>query len=135
MLLVSSKSVTIFVILAVLRLNFAFKLNDKLTYVWPLPSEISSGDHILSIDPGLSLVAGGEGGNSSIIKDAFERYKRILFKDGESFSIFQAFRFKRSAYDINELKIVVHSPNEEVSALRFLYFELGLCLLLLYREF
>ncbi|KAG8645113.1 hypothetical protein MANES_10G037700v8 [Manihot esculenta] len=114
MLLGSSKSVTIFVILAVLRLNFAFKLNDKLTYVWPLPSEISSGDHILSIDPGLSLVVGGEGGNSSIIEDAFERYKRILFKDGESFSIFQAFRFKRSAYDINELKIVVHSPNEEL---------------------
>jgi len=87
------------------------ELDDNLTYVWPLPAKFSSGNNTLSVDPELSLVLGGKGGDSSIIKDGFGRYKKIIFKhSSKSYSV-----NKRLVFDIGVLKIVVLSDNEEVS--------------------
>ncbi|CAK7325615.1 unnamed protein product [Dovyalis caffra] len=85
-------------------------LDDSLTYVWPLPAKFSSGNNTLSVDPELSLVVGGKGGTSSIIKDGFDRYKKIIFKhSSKSYSV-----NKRLVFDIGILKIVVLSDNEEL---------------------
>ena len=86
-------------------------LDDSLTYVWPLPAKFSSGNSTLSVDPELSLVIGGKGGDSSIIKDGFDRYKKIIFKhSSKSYSV-----NKRLVFDIGILKIAVLSDNDEVS--------------------
>lgn len=88
---------------------------DSLTYVWPLPEEFSSGNGTLSINPGLSLAGEGDGGDSSIVKDAFDRYSRIIFQHNDAFSIFNAFRRKTSVFDVNKLRVIVHSKDESVS--------------------
>ncbi|KAF9676785.1 hypothetical protein SADUNF_Sadunf08G0039100 [Salix dunnii] len=86
------------------------ELDGSLTYIWPLPSKSSSGNDTLSVDPELSLVVGGKGGDSSIIKDGFDRYKKIIFKhSGRSYPV-----NKRSVFDIGILKIAVLSDNEEL---------------------
>ncbi|KAJ6892271.1 hypothetical protein NC651_025468 [Populus alba x Populus x berolinensis] len=86
------------------------ELDDNLTYVWPLPAKFSSGNNTLSVDPELSLVFDGKGGDSSIIKDGFGRYKKIIFKHStKSYSV-----NKRLVFDIGVLKIVVLSDNEEL---------------------
>ncbi|OWM70094.1 hypothetical protein CDL15_Pgr025944 [Punica granatum] len=92
----------------------ASKSADSLTYLWPLPSQFTSGDDTLSVDPALSLSVAGNGGSSRIVKDGFDRYKAIIFKNTETFSIFNAFRKKRVGYDIAKLKITVHSASEEL---------------------
>ncbi|CAI0443035.1 unnamed protein product [Linum tenue] len=96
-----------------------------LTYLWPLPADFNSGEQTLSVDPDLALVADGNGGKSAIIKDAFDRYKGIIFKRGGSggrrslgLERFAAGgrKGKRSAsYDVAGLKIVVHSGSEELA--------------------
>ncbi|KAF8021963.1 hypothetical protein BT93_G2178 [Corymbia citriodora subsp. variegata] len=86
----------------------------ELAYLWPLPAEFTTGADTLSVDPALALVVGGNGGGSRIVKDAFERYKSIIFQHSGVFSIFSAFRKIASAYDIGRLRIVVHSGNEEL---------------------
>ncbi|KAG6760278.1 hypothetical protein POTOM_036785 [Populus tomentosa] len=86
------------------------ELDDNLTYVWPLPAKFSSGNNTLSVDPELSLVFDGKGGDSSIIKDGFGRYKKIIFKHSTKSSSVN----KRLVFDIGVLKIVVLSDNEEL---------------------
>lgn len=95
-----------------LALNSTAKLDDSLIYIWPLPSEISSGNDTLSVDPDLSLAFTGNGGNSDILRLAFDRYKKIIFKHRPSVS-----RMKlRGApvYDVSKLTIIVRSDSEEV---------------------
>ncbi|KAJ6357794.1 hypothetical protein OIU78_005600 [Salix suchowensis] len=92
------------------RLYSSAELDDSLTYVWPLPAKFSSGNNTLSVDPELSLVLGGKGGDSSIVKDGFDRYKKIIFKhSSKSYSV-----NKRLVFDIGILKIVVLSDNDEL---------------------
>ncbi|XP_048231922.1 beta-hexosaminidase 1 [Ricinus communis] len=118
----SLKSLTKFTVLTILLLhiNLSFQLNDNdddesLTYIWPLPSHFTSGDHTLSVDPSLSLIFTGPGSNSTIVKDAFERYKKIIFKHTTAtFSVFDMFRFRRPDFDVSKLKIVVLSDGEEL---------------------
>ncbi|XP_010534473.1 PREDICTED: beta-hexosaminidase 1 isoform X2 [Tarenaya hassleriana] len=86
---------------------------DSLPFIWPLPAEFSSGDETLSVDPAISLIAAGNGGNSPIVKAAFGRYVGIIFKhvvDRAGRSRF----FRGAHYDITSLKIVVHSDSEEL---------------------
>ena len=90
------------------------RLDDSLTYIWPLPSGYTYGDETLSVDPALSLVVGGNGGGSMIVKEGFDRYRRIIFANGDAFSIFHALRKRKAVYDISRLKIVVHSGDEEL---------------------
>ena len=90
---------------------------SALTYLWPLPSEFTSGNRTLSIDPDLSLAVAGIGGNSAIVRAAFDRYRAIIFKHTSGISIFSRFTGRSSVYDINKLKIIVNSDNEEVKNL------------------
>lgn len=98
-----------------LRLNSALEIDDSLTYVWPLPAEFTSGNDTLSVDPGLSFAVGGNGENSSILRAAFDRYRRIVFKHSAGVSVFDRLRGRRSVYDISKLKVIVNSYSEEVS--------------------
>ncbi|KAF4350676.1 hypothetical protein G4B88_015400 [Cannabis sativa] len=89
-------------------------VNDSLTYLWPLPTEFTSGNETLSVDPRLSLAGAGNGGNSTIVRAAFDRYKRIIFKHTNRFSSFSLLRGIKPVYDITTLRIVVNSEIEEL---------------------
>ena len=94
--------------------------DDSLTYLWPLPAEFTSGGDTLSVDPALTLSVAGNGGGSAILREAFGRYRGIVFKNtaGVGFSFIRKLRERLvssvSAFDVDTLKITVHSDNEEV---------------------
>ncbi|KAL3838106.1 hypothetical protein ACJIZ3_022697 [Penstemon smallii] len=79
--------------------------NNNLTYIWPLPSDYTFGNQTLTVDPNLSLIAAGNGGNSLIVSEAFARYKSIIFKHTSS-------ALKGVEYDVTKLNINVHSADE-----------------------
>ncbi|KAK4766221.1 hypothetical protein SAY87_007863 [Trapa incisa] len=87
---------------------------DSPTYLLPLPWEFTSGEGTLSVDPALSLSVSGKGGSSGIVKEGFDRYKAIIFKNSDVFSIFSAFRKKRAVYDVVKLNVIVHSASEDL---------------------
>ncbi|CAL9007960.1 unnamed protein product [Prunus brigantina] len=95
-------------------LNSADEVNDSLTYLWPLPSEFTFGNKTFSVHPQLSLVVGGNGGNSSILRLGFDRYKAIIFKNSHGVSSFDRIRGRRLSYDVTKLKVVVHSDSEDL---------------------
>lgn len=84
-------------------------LDDSLTFLWPLPSQYTSGNQTLTVDPNLSLVVSGNGGGSMILKEAFERYKYIIFRSASKVS-----KLNVPSYDVEKLSVIVHSDNEEV---------------------
>lgn len=90
------------------KLKLRTELDESLTYLWPLPSEFTSGNDTLTVDPNLSLSVSGNGGGSVIVKEAFERYKHIIFKHGSKVA-------GSGDYDIKQLSVIVHSDNEEVN--------------------
>ncbi|KAL5733332.1 hypothetical protein ACOSQ2_033024 [Xanthoceras sorbifolium] len=118
----SSKPITTFfftVIILALSLtsvfSFSVDLDQSLTYIWPLPAQFTSGNETLSVDPELSLALSGNGGRSRIVKEAFDRYKAIIFKQTSSrASVYKLLRGMRSGYDITKLSIIVHSDSEEL---------------------
>ncbi|TKY45507.1 Beta-hexosaminidase 1 [Spatholobus suberectus] len=83
--------------------------HKSLPFIWPLPAKFSFGNETLSVDPALSL--SGNGASSAIVRDAFDRYKGIVFKHGDRFSFL---RTLRPVYDVTKLSITVHSLNEEL---------------------
>ncbi|PIA52981.1 hypothetical protein AQUCO_01000682v1, partial [Aquilegia coerulea] len=87
------------------------QLDDSLIYLWPLPNEFTNGNSTISIDPDLSLQVSGNGGNSAIIKQAFQRYKTIIFKHSSNFSKSK----KPIVYDVSWIKITVNSDNETLN--------------------
>ncbi|XP_019151420.1 PREDICTED: beta-hexosaminidase 1 [Ipomoea nil] len=89
------------------KLKLRTELDESLTYLWPLPSEFTSGNDILTVDPNLSLSVSGNGGSSVIVKEAFERYKHIIFKHGSKLA-------GSGDYDIKQLSVTVHSDSEEL---------------------
>ncbi|KAA3464285.1 beta-hexosaminidase 1-like [Gossypium australe] len=91
-----------------------FELDESLTYLWPLPTEFTSGNQTLTVDPTLSFSALGKGGNSKILIEGFERYKKIIFKHVSGISLFDKSRGIRSVYDISELRFIVNSDSEEL---------------------
>ncbi|XVF23795.1 hypothetical protein REPUB_Repub13aG0070000 [Reevesia pubescens] len=95
-------------------LSSGFELDESLTYIWPLPSEFTSGNETLTVDPTLSLSVLGKGGDLKILREGFERYKKIIFKHVSGVSIFEKLRGIRSVYDISELRIIVNSDSEEL---------------------
>ncbi|EOY18354.1 Beta-hexosaminidase 1 isoform 3 [Theobroma cacao] len=95
-------------------LNSGFELDESLTYIWPLPSEFKSGNETLTVDPTLSLSVLGKGGDLKILREGFERYKKIIFKHVSGVSIFEKWIGIRSVYDISELRIIVNSDSEEL---------------------
>jgi len=106
----SSAVPTFFLICCALFVSQALgERTPSLPFIWPLPEKFSSGNETLSVDPALAL--SGNGAASNIVRDAFERYKEILFTHGDRFGFL---RTKRPAYDVNKLSITVHSSSEEV---------------------
>ncbi|WVY92819.1 hypothetical protein V8G54_031907 [Vigna mungo] len=110
----SSAVPTLFLICCALFVSQAFGARTPhpetfLPFIWPLPEKFSYGNETLSVDPALSL--SGNGAAFNIVREAFERYKGILFKHGDRFSFL---RTLRSAYDVNKLSIIVHSNSEEL---------------------
>lgn len=120
--------ITPLLIIFISSLSVSTDVDDSLAYIWPLPAQFTSGNDTLSVDPALYLSVSGKGSGSKIVKEAFERYKAIIFKhevEGvNSHYVFNNFRKRRSwGFDIGTLKIVVHSDNEEVGlfCFRFLF--------------
>ncbi|XP_071710073.1 beta-hexosaminidase 1 [Rutidosis leptorrhynchoides] len=82
--------------------------DSSVTYLWPLPSEFTSGNQTLTVNPNLSLSVSGNGASSVIVRDAFDRYKNIIFKHASSSGS------RKLGYDVSKLTIIVNSNNEEL---------------------
>ncbi|KAI3901715.1 hypothetical protein MKW98_021879 [Papaver atlanticum] len=82
--------------------------DDSIVYIWPLPSKYTYGNNTISVNPDLSLDISGNGGNSIIVSEGFQRYREIIFKHHTR---------KKSGvlYDVNKLKIIVNSDNETLN--------------------
>ncbi|GAA0152650.1 glycosidase [Lithospermum erythrorhizon] len=78
---------------------------ESLSYIWPLPWNCTWGNQTLSVDPSLSLLVNG---NSLIVQQAFQRYKRIIFKHGSNLPP------TGLHYHINSLHIFLKSDDEEL---------------------
>ncbi|KAH6802376.1 beta-hexosaminidase 1 [Perilla frutescens var. frutescens] len=90
------------------QLNYGLA-GDSPTYIWPLPSQYTSGNQTLTVVPNLTLITSGNGGGSLIVSEAFDRYKRIIFEHA-------SLKLPSSGvdYDLKKLSILVHSDNEEL---------------------
>ncbi|XP_052205168.1 beta-hexosaminidase 1 [Diospyros lotus] len=99
----------------ILGLNSTSESDESQVFLWPLPSNFTFGNGTISIDPDLSLAFYFNGDNSTvstIVEEAFRRYKAIIFKHSSSFS---KLRLTRDLpYDISELSIIVRSDKEEL---------------------
>ncbi|KAL8232008.1 hypothetical protein R6Q57_001786 [Mikania cordata] len=85
--------------------------DSSVTYLWPLPSNFTSGNETLVVDPNLSISVSGNGGSSVIVREAFARYKTIIFKHvGSS----KSRGTSNSDYDVNKVTVIVHSDDEEL---------------------
>jgi beta-acetyl hexosaminidase like len=78
-------------------------------YLWPLPKHFTRGDETLSVSPDLSLSLQGVSHNSSIVQDAFERYRDLIFKPW-------AHAGPTSEYEVSTLTVLVSSDDETVRA-------------------
>lgn len=84
----------------------------SLVHLWPLPYEFAHGNDTLSVDPDLLLSVGGNGGGSSIVRDAFRRYRSIVFRHVRPSRRF-GLRWRWEArYDVISIRVIVHSPDE-----------------------
>ncbi|KAL1819319.1 hypothetical protein ACET3Z_014188 [Daucus carota] len=83
--------------------------SNSQVFIWPLPSNFTFGNQTLSINPDLSLAVSGNGGNSGFLADAFDRYRRIIFKHESKLR-----RNVNVAYDIEKISVVVHSDDQEL---------------------
>ncbi|GJW03089.1 beta-hexosaminidase 1 [Tanacetum coccineum] len=80
--------------------------DSSVTYLWPLPSEFTSGNETLTVDPNLSIPLSG---NNGIVTEAFERYRKIIFKHTASPK-----SVGTRQYDISKLNFVVNSEDDEL---------------------
>lgn len=78
-------------------------------YLWPLPKHFTHGEQTLSVTPDLTLNLQGVAHNSSIVQEAFERYRDLIFKSW-------AHAGSTSEYDVSTLNVLVSSDNETVCA-------------------
>ncbi|XP_050384993.1 beta-hexosaminidase 1 [Argentina anserina] len=109
---------TLFLFLFVLSNTLCFsqaKVKGPITYLWPLPAEFTSGNETLSVDPALSLVVGGNGGNSGILRAAFDRYRAIIFKNSNGVTGIEKMKARKGSYDISKVRVVVQSESEELN--------------------
>ncbi|XP_078177842.1 beta-hexosaminidase 1 [Carex rostrata] len=74
-------------------------------YLWPLPKHFTHGEQTLSVSPDLTLNLQGVAHNSSIVQEAFERYRDLIFKSW-------AHAGSTSDYDVSTLNVLVSSDNE-----------------------
>ncbi|KAI3937975.1 hypothetical protein MKX01_027902 [Papaver californicum] len=85
--------------------------DDSIVYIWPLPSKYTYGNSTISINPDLYLEISGNGGNSIIVSEGFQRYREIIFKHHSRKKIFDRLQI----HHVNKLKIIVNSDNETLN--------------------
>ncbi|CAA6654879.1 unnamed protein product [Spirodela intermedia] len=83
----------------------SLRLDESLVYLWPLPTEYRYGNRTLTVDPNLMFHLQGAGENSSILGEALERYRNIIFRHRTRLS-------GRSSFDLGKLTIIVASDDE-----------------------
>ena len=88
--------------------KLASRLDESLAYLWPLPKEFRRGNETLSVNPNLEVSIQGSGANSSILAEALERYRGIVFRHRTRSS-------GRPTFDLSKLAIVVDSDDEKVN--------------------
>ncbi|KMZ57942.1 Beta-hexosaminidase, family GH20, partial [Zostera marina] len=89
--------------------------DDSPIYIWPLPKQFEHGNSTLSVDPNLSLHIKGLGANSDILREAFERYKGIIFgyrANGRKGSDGIRVSDEGEVYDVTGLNLVIASGDE-----------------------
>lgn len=84
--------------------------DESVTYIWPMPKQSSNGNMTIAVDPELALVMQGNGCYSSLVRDAFTRYKQIILSHHVKFSNQSGTRQTR--YDIGRLIVTVSSADE-----------------------
>lgn len=84
--------------------------DESVTYIWPMPKQSSNGNMTIAVDPELALVMQGNGCYSSLVRDAFTRYKQIILTHHVKFSNQSGTRQTR--YDIGRLIVTVSSADE-----------------------
>ncbi|KAK4284111.1 hypothetical protein QN277_000984 [Acacia crassicarpa] len=82
--------------------------NESHIYIWPLPAEFTFGNKVLSVNPGLSLAAAGYR-RSRFVRAAFDRYRKIIFKNIVGHSTGYRRNLREVVFDINKVKITVSS--------------------------
>ncbi|XP_078429452.1 beta-hexosaminidase 1 [Wolffia australiana] len=87
--------------------ELSLKLDESLPLLWPQPMEFRHGNETLSVDPKLEFRVVGAGSNSSILAEALERYRGIVFRHRTKSS-------PRPTFDLGRLTIVVSSDSEEL---------------------
>uniref|UniRef100_A0A0D6R4V9 Beta-hexosaminidase n=1 Tax=Araucaria cunninghamii TaxID=56994 RepID=A0A0D6R4V9_ARACU len=90
--------------------NSTVSSSNEAPYLWPMPKEWSNGNVTITVDPNFVLVTQGDGSNSSLIRNAFERYKTIILTHHVKFAHLN--RAQNAEYDISKLIISVSSPDE-----------------------
>lgn len=83
---------------------------ESVTYIWPMPKQSSNGNMTIAVDPKLALVMQGNGCYSSLVRDAFTRYKQIILSHHVKFSNQSGTRQTR--YHIGRLIVTVSSADE-----------------------
>ncbi|KAL5972529.1 hypothetical protein ACLOJK_039333 [Asimina triloba] len=83
--------------------------DPSIVYLWPHPKQFTSGNATITVDPDLSLLVQGNGGGSSIVREAFERCRSILFNSRS-----MPHRSDSTAYDLKKITIVVDSADETI---------------------
>lgn len=83
---------------------------ESVTYIWPMPKQSSNGNMTIAVDPKLALVMQGNGCYSSLVRDAFTRYKQIILSHHVKFSNQSGTRQTR--HDIGRLIVTVSSADE-----------------------
>ncbi|XP_057826008.2 beta-hexosaminidase 1 isoform X1 [Cryptomeria japonica] len=84
--------------------------NDQPTYLWPLPKKRSNGNVTVTVDPNLGLVIQGIGHNSSLVREAFARYKNIILTHHVKFGNRNS--EQNIEYSISKLIITVSTADE-----------------------
>lgn len=87
--------------------------SDSIVYLWPLPKHFTHGHHTLSVSPHLTLRLQGPGHNSTILREAFHRYRHLIFKPW-------AHAGTTSDYQLNTLTVLLSSDDETVSPIPML---------------
>ncbi|KAI3818591.1 hypothetical protein L1987_12403 [Smallanthus sonchifolius] len=80
------------------------KEGESITYLWPLSSEFISGNETLAVDPDLSISLSGSGASSVIVREAFERYKALIFKHVGGSKLGGT---SNSHYDVGKVTVIV----------------------------
>ncbi|KAK8965737.1 hypothetical protein KSP40_PGU017565 [Platanthera guangdongensis] len=64
----------------------AFHFDESLINIWLLPKQFTSGNRTVTVDPDLALDLQGSGRVSTIIAEAFDRFRNVVFKQQSGYA-------------------------------------------------